>query len=382
MCGGGDTGGGGKTSAGGSSATSGGPGTGDANDLDTFLEQQGNGFCARLFRCVEGGDDFSTEQLLLKTEQGCKDLLARVNASSRVMRDLRAQVEAGNLHYDAVDGQACLDDLSACNGTSSLFDGVCREAFDGNAKTGEPCRRSEECEGDAYCALSACPGQCAPRKAAGEPCERANECAFTTGAVFCDHSGAAGVCRTLTPTAKASEGQPCTRNFEGAQALTLCQDGFWCATAPGGDPAADPVGQCAKPIATNSACTDGDDFCSDGVCDSEQQLCKAVTLVTKAGAACDKAAFVVCDPILGLRCNAAGTCDASGDGSEGTACFTGDFQWGCDPGLYCAKPEQATSDVPGICTELLAEGAACSSPNHCTSGQCLTGLCVGRPCLE
>src|SRR4051812_19216177 len=71
----------GKANTGGSSTLGGNSGSGDTT-LDTFLESEGDGFCARLFRCVEGNDDFTTQRLLLKTEQGCKDLLARVNANN------------------------------------------------------------------------------------------------------------------------------------------------------------------------------------------------------------------------------------------------------------------------------------------------------------
>src|SRR5512146_2552876 len=113
--GGSDSGDAGASSAGapgrGGSAAQGGSGSANVSDLDGFLVAEGVGFCARLFRCFEGNDDFVAERLLLKTEQGCKDLLARVNASERSVRDLRAQVAAGALHYDPENGQKCLDEL-------------------------------------------------------------------------------------------------------------------------------------------------------------------------------------------------------------------------------------------------------------------------------
>jgi hypothetical protein len=372
-----------SSSAGSNHGGSSSSGSGEVTDLDTFLEAEGDGYCARLFRCVEGSDDFSGERLALKNEQGCKDLLVRVNANSRLLRDLRGQIAAGNIHYVPQQGQKCLADLAACNGVDSLQDGACREAFDGNAKTGEMCMRSEDCAGDAYCATpEACGGQCVPRKQEGETCERDIECAYTTGAVFCDHSTATPVCHTLRPTAKAAEGEPCTRRFEGAEALTLCQDGLWCATVPGGTPNEDTVGQCALPIPPDSPCVDDDDFCKDGVCDSTAGVCRSLTLVAKAGAACDKATWLVCDPTLGLRCNAAGTCDGSGDGSEGTACFGSDLQRGCDAGLYCAEPDQSISNDPGQCRPFVADGAACNNNEDCASGNCMDGACGGRPCLE
>ena len=96
----GKTSGGGQANAGGNSAGGSSAGPGNASDLDSFLVSEGVGFCARLFRCFEGNDDFSSERLVLKSEQGCKELLARVNASSGDLRDLRAQIAAGNVHYD------------------------------------------------------------------------------------------------------------------------------------------------------------------------------------------------------------------------------------------------------------------------------------------
>lgn len=387
----GQTSGGKTTSSAGKTGTSGGSshggasgGSGSTRDLNIFLEGEGEAFCARLFRCVEGNDDFTTQRIVLKNEQVCKDLLARINANSHSLRDLHAQIAAGNIHYDPENGQKCLDDLGACNGVDSLRDGACREAFEGNAKTGEACVRSEDCAGDAYCdSIRSCMGKCMPRKQEGERCQSHNDCAYTTGAVFCDRSTEAAVCRTLAPTTKAAVGEPCTRDFEGAQALTLCQDGLWCQALPGGDPSADVLGQCALPIPPDSPCVDGDDVCSDGVCDTNVGACRSVTLVATAGAVCNKTTWSVCDPTLGFHCNAVGTCDASGDGSEGTVCFGSDLQRGCDSGMYCARPAQSTSNDPGICRPLMVEGAACDSNQECASGYCGSDQrCGGRPCLE
>lgn len=372
----------GKASAGGASHQGGSSsgGSGEAHDLDTFLAAEGDGFCARLFRCAEASDEFSAERLVLKNEQGCKYLFARVNANSDDVRDLSRQIAAGHIHYDPESGRKCLDDIAACNGTTSLHRGSCREAFDGDAKTGEMCVRSEDCAGDAYCdPPRGCGGQCAPRKREGEPCEYDTECAYTAGVAFCDRSAATAVCHTLLPTAKAAEGQPCTRRLQGAQALTLCKDGLWCATVEGGDPGADVLGRCAPPTPPGGPCVDNDDFCSDSVCDPDAGVCRSLTLVAKAGAACDRTSGLVCDPTLGFNCNLDGTCDASGDGSEGTACFSSDLQRDCDAGLYC---EQSTSDQPGTCRAFRADGAACDYSRQCASGNCMDGACGERPCLE
>jgi hypothetical protein len=255
--------------------------------------------------------------------------------------------------------------------------------LEGDAKPGEACQRSEECAGDAYCSISgACPGVCAARKAEGEPCDRDNDCAYAGGAVFCDHSQATPVCHTLAPRAKAAEGEPCTRNLEGADSLTLCQDDLWCAELPGGDPRTDVLGRCSLPIAENAACLDSDDVCSDGMCKEDTKLCQRVVVLQKAGAACDKAAFAICDPTLGLRCSSGGVCIAAGSGSEGSTCFTGDLQRACDPGLYCAKAPQASADETGTCRALLATAEVCAGSNDCASASCVDGVCDARPCLR
>lgn len=379
---GGSTSGGGKTSTGGRASTTGGSGN-DATDLDTFLQQQGQGYCARLFRCIEADDDFLGERLAIETAAACEELLARVNATSRTMRDLRAEVTAGNLHYVPEQGQACLAELSACNGVNSLTDGSCREAFDGSAKTGEACHRSEDCAGDAYCSLgSACPGTCALRKPTGAACEFDMECAFTTGFVFCEHaSGVAGVCRTLEKAKPAAKGEPCTRNLEGANSLILCQDGLWCATRSGGDPVADVLGNCALPIPLDMPCVDDDDVCEGGLCDTDSHLCHSVTLRKEAGQTCDEDGFTYCGPVQGLRCAADATCHGSGDGSEGSDCYSSDLQRGCNAGLYCAKADGATSEDPGKCQPLLADKAACTNASQCLSGNCEDDVCGGRGCL-
>ncbi len=376
-------GGGGKANAGGSATATGGT-SNSATDLDTFLEQEGQGYCSRLFRCLEADDDFLGERLVLETPAGCEELLGRVNATSRTMRDLRAEVAAGNLHYVPEQGQACLVELSACNGVTSLNDGSCREAFDGKAKTGEACHRSEDCAGDAYCSLgSACPGTCTPRKAAGEPCEFDIECAFTTGLVFCEHaSGVAGACRTLEKAKSAAKGAPCTRNLKGATSLILCQDGLWCATLSGGDPVADVLGECAPPIPVDMPCVDGDDVCEGGLCNTASHLCQSVTVRKAAGQACDEESFSYCGPLQGLRCNPDGTCHGSGDGSEGSDCFSSDLQRGCDAGLYCAKAAGTTSADPGQCQPLLADNEACTNASNCLSGNCENDVCGGRGCLN
>ena len=185
----GETNGTGETSSGGSASTAGAPSNpANATDLDSFLVEEGRGFCARLFRCFEAGtDDFMAERLTFETPERCERLLAQLNATGAGIRDLRARIAEGNIHYVPEQAQKCLASLAECNGANSLDKGPCREAFDGEAKTGEACQRSADCAGDAYCdTFDVCPGTCVPRKAEGETCSISRECAYTEGAAGCE----------------------------------------------------------------------------------------------------------------------------------------------------------------------------------------------------
>ncbi|HXK20049.1 MAG TPA: hypothetical protein VNG33_19695, partial [Polyangiaceae bacterium] len=189
-------------------------------------------------------------------------------------------------------------------------------------------------------------------------------------------------CHTLAASPKVGLGKPCTRYLSSAATLVLCSDELWCATVPGGDPTSDVMGQCAKPIAGQGACVNSDDICAEGLCDDVAGSCTSYTLRKNAGETCDKQLRVFCDPLGGLICGPAGTCQGSGDGSEGSGCYTSDLQWGCDPGLYCQKPAQSSSDTLGTCTRLLADGATCDWDGDCASGGCVDMACGKRACYR
>ena len=356
---------------------------GSATDLNSFLEQQGRAFCERLFKCFEANDDFMAERFVLESVQGCQDEVARVDGTDSRVRDLVAQVQAGNLHYMPEQGQKCVAALAECNGPNSFWEGPCSEAFDGKAQIGENCQRHEDCAGDAYCASDGmCAGQCQPRKQLNESCQGSQECAQGGALLVCDRNSApTSVCRALDQSPKASLGQACTRAFTGVGSLVLCQDNLWCATVPGGDPATDALGHCIEPIAGDGACVDSDDVCLEGMCDTVAGVCRPFTMRKKAGESCDRTLFVFCDPLLGLRCSDAGTCEGSGDGSEGSGCFGGDLQRGCDPGLFCDEDPLAPTKA-GTCRALLPAGAACETPQSCSSGSCSDQKkCLDRPCF-
>lgn len=370
--------GGGAGDAGGTRSDGGGTASGGlTSEPGGFQDAQAHGYCGRLFRCFEGNDDFMVARLLLKTPKGCEAQLRKLNEQEPGRRDLQAQLAAGMLHYDAAAGEKCTAELSVCNGIDSFSDGSCREMFDGDVQTGQACQRSEDCAGDAYCERngSACPGQCRPRKASGEPCEVSTDCAYAAGAVFCDHDAPSPVCRTLPLGQKAGMGEPCTRKLPGSEQLVTCDDELWCGidAALGTDAA---QGRCVLPLELGDACQDSDDVCVGGMCDTDAGQCREIVLRSTEGETCGEALFVACDPTLGLRCSDLGFCEASGDGSEGSRCFNGDFQRGCGPGLYCAP-----SDAPpaGTCQPLVSAGAACEQNSVCDSGNCET-TCQARYC--
>ena len=363
----------GGSGSGGSSATT----IGSVNDLDGILAGEGRGYCARLFRCVEGNDDFMNIRALLQTPAACEKLLADINQHSFSLRDLRLQLNQGAMQIVPEKAQACLDEIASCNGPDSLSRGSCRDMFEGQVAQGAPCHRAEDCAGDAFCDVNSnCPGTCLARKASGESCQNNGECTQGDGYTFCDSSSAAGaVCRTLLVAPKAALGQSCTRHPAGAEKLSLCADTLWCAPVAG-EPTTATLGVCQLPIPIGSACSGGGDVCSDGFCDKSTGVCRALSVLKRAGDPCDKATFRICDPVLGLGCSAEGSCEASGDGSQGSVCFSGDLQRLCNSGLYC---QTGTVAGRGVCQPLLKAGASCEFGSSCETGNCRT-TCQERTC--
>ncbi|HYQ02221.1 MAG TPA: hypothetical protein VER96_26280 [Polyangiaceae bacterium] len=349
-------------------------------DLDGILAAEGRGYCARLFRCAEGNDDFVGARLILKTAAACEALMVDVNAKAASIRDLRVQLSSGALRIVPAKAQACLDELAACNGTDSLTRGSCRDMFEGQVAEGSSCQRSEDCAGDAYCAVGAqCPGTCRARSASGEACQSGDECAAGNGYTFCDHGATSGgVCRTVPLAPKATLGQPCTRELVDIDTLSLCVDSLWCGHVAGADASA-ALGTCQEPIALGGACTDEDDMCAEGMCDPSTHVCRTFNLLEHAGEACDKAQFKICNPRLGLWCNDQGVCEATGDHTQGSLCSNGDYQLTCNSGLYCRSK---TATEKATCQPLLKAGASCDQASSCESGICDGQTCQPRPCTR
>lgn len=365
-------GGAGAAVGGGSSVNAGGA----PRDAEELWAAQARGYCARLFRCFEADDNFMVARLLLKTTEGCEAEVRKINMQSPGRRDLQAQLAAGTLQYDPAAAEKCLTELSTCNGIDALSAGSCREVYEGSAQKGEACQRSEDCAGDAYCEREAfrCPGQCLPRKASGEECESNYECSHALGSAWCDQEAVPAVCRSQRLGVKANLGDPCTRRPR-AHERVVCTDDLWCGHDPQLGPSAE-QGRCLEPLQLGDPCNDSDDVCLGGLCDATAGVCMKPIIRSKAGEPCGESEAGKCDPTLSLRCNAQGTCDAAGDGSAGSVCFGGDFQRGCDSGLYCSTEG---TEPTASCKPWRAAGASCEHDNECASGAC-EATCQPRFC--
>ncbi|HEY6078580.1 MAG TPA: hypothetical protein VIW29_07245 [Polyangiaceae bacterium] len=348
--------------------------------VDDFFEQEGRLICERFLRCFSPRDDDRVLPFLFGSQQACEAEVVFVNHRSASVTDVRARVASGELALAPATALACLQELASCSEADSLNEGSCREVFEGKVDEAGACQRDEDCAGDAYCAGElSCPGQCKPRGLPGAACTRPQHCAYRGSPVDCIHpSGSVeGECRELERVEKVGLGAQCVRSLQNAEAFVLCQDELWCAPLSPDDTSG--LGHCQRPIEGEGACSDQDDVCLIGLCNTSLGKCQALSFVGKEGAACSDAQQLFCNPLLGLKCSddeLGGTCLKQGDGSKGSECFTGDFQRGCEAGLYCSRPVDATS---GTCVMKLGPGEPCESSNECASGDCNT-TCQERYC--
>ncbi len=347
---------------------------------EDFFAQEAHALCSRLFRCLSPRDDDMSLRFLFGTTAVCEAEVARYNERSPNVADLRQKFAAGDLVVTADAAQSCLEELAACGEADSLGEGSCREVFEGNVEQGGACQRDEDCAGNSYCAGDGCPGQCQPRRLPGAACTSPTQCAYWGSPVFCDTASSTGqgTCRELDRSAKAGPGEKCTRSFKTAQqAFFQCRDDLWCAPPASDDGTG--FGHCEPPIEGEGACSDQNDVCLIGLCNVQVGHCQAYDLVREAGGACSDAALVYCDPLQGLRCSddeAGGICEKQGSGTEGSVCFTGDFQRGCAMGFYCQRDDTTGS---GSCVKTLARGEPCESSGQCQSGSC-AATCLERYC--
>ena len=346
--------------------------------LDALLNELAGAFCDPLFQCRLPNAFMIFARAILDWET------CRTQAAATLIRgaDLVKTIEMGTVIYDAEAASACLTEFSShCLWSlRALQDPImtlCLEAFVGTLALNEPCWRSEECAGDAYCAHDneACPGRCVARRALGEPCAHDHECvqaSLGTGVGRCVAQGESRRCVMAGRDPDAELGQSCGLvSDDGAvQRWVDCRDGLWCSSMT-------QQGVCRQPLPAGAPCESEHTVCEDGhLCLGDELLvCRALTISDTEGLSCsDDAAGPRCNPAKGLSC-VEGICQAIGDGSLGAACFMPGFgPTRCDPGLYC-------DHVSGNCLTLGGQEAPCTADTQCESGQCgAFGACLSRIC--
>jgi len=162
-------------------------------------------------------------------------------------------------------------------------------------------------------------------------------------------------CRELTVVEGVAAGAPC--GDTGANQLSVCRAELWCGDAAGGQRV------CREVIQPGGACSNDFEVCAAGhFCDRDVPpgSCQPVTVVTRAGEACDNATLTFCDLYGGFFC-VAGKCEPNGTGAVGTRCGTDSFN--CNIGLFCDR----TNDT---CQNTRAAGEPCTNGLQCTSGTC------------
>lgn len=282
-----------------------------------------------------------------------------------------AAVAAGTIiyHGDLVDD--CVAQLNAAGCSFGNPFEVCEAIFEGTVADGGACELSEECAGDAYCAIAgACPGTCQARVASGATCTSDAAC---TGGLDC----VGGTCR-----APAGAGAAC----EGTTGVTCSGVGLTCIGSEG---------------TTAGVCTDWDDVFMGAlgeVCDApNQDLCDEGLSCAFEGVGAGGPTFrcvarvaagAECTIALPDECPAdqycAGTDIASGD-TMGTCSPLPTAGAACTPALpipRCANGFFCSADGAGAatCEALGRNGASCTRDGTCASGACVGGTCApGEP---
>ncbi len=361
------------------SDTTGGNNTGGAVTVDTLTAEYATAACRSLFLCP-GSQDTSTAQAFFENPTTC---VARIRAfGAAQFDDLTASIRAGRVRLDGVAARQCIDRLATSCSISDLDAAqFCPSALTGTIAPGGGCWRNVECAAGTFCdhgdggaGPRACPGTCRAQLAPGAECVSARQCLVPAGHVaVCD----AGRCLDGTVGTPALEGAQCGAAPNGTNAVTLlaCGAGLYCADVTNN------LGTCRRILTEGAPCT-RDDACPSGLAcvasaGTTTTTCRRVPVVNTAGGACDaRGQTGFCNPLVGLRCNAALTCERPGDGTLNAPCQGGDFFVSCQPGLYCASATMT-------CQPKLAVGAECSGDAACLSSECgggSQGRCLERIC--
>jgi LmbE family N-acetylglucosaminyl deacetylase len=199
------------------------------------------------------------------------------------------------------------------------------------------CASDAACISGDYCGG----GVCRPKKANGATCDADNQC--TTGKCvdgYCCNSSCSAQCQACDVPGHLGACTPVTGAPHNPRAA-CASDGSVC----GGSCDGSTTAACAYPGAS-TACRDAS--CAGGV----------ATLPASCNGAgrCPAIQTQECSPFV------CGTTACLGDCARDEDCTVGDF---------CAG---------GVCTATRDDGAACTSPNQCASGNCADGYCCDAAC--
>lgn len=380
----GGAGGSGGTSTAGEAGYGGGGDGGElAGLVHDFIDAEWGALCHAMFTCVQRSGDDIANVALLGTEQRCTDLLTTTRSLNLGGDDLAARVQAGTVTFLPGKVAACLAAVSSCGvvGSVPLTTKACRDVFEGAVPLGQSCERSEQCAGDAVCAVvDTCPGTCAARPGLDAPCDSTSDC-DTDGTVVCDRRvldvDGKGACHEPVVHDAANEGDACDRSPNATLEFTPCAAGLFC---DGADD--DGTGLCHAPLAADAACDFDGDVCVNGHWCLDQVSCKAYTIAREVGATCNPDELVYCDPIAQLTCDA-GACALIGDGHEGSNCNGLDLSefHTCDPELNCASQGEGGMGPIETCEAPHPGSQPCDNDRDCASGSCQPdGTCATDYC--
>ncbi len=250
---------------------------------------------------------------------------------------------------------ACVGTCHACTaaGKSGGGDGRCGLAANGNDPRGD-CPRS--CSGSSLLTIDGCDG--------------AGACKSPVATSCLPFACSAGACRT-TCASDAScdlgafcDGTTCTPKRARGVA---CSAANQCAT-----------GACVEGVCCDGPCTGKCRSCRAGATGGTDGVCASVTAGTDPHADCPGVACAS-ETLIANTCDGSGGCKpaptsclpyrcaASGAGCATSCTVDGD----CGTGSFCKG---------GACAARLANGAACSTSNQCSSSFCVDGVCCETKC--
>ena len=274
--------------------------------------------------------------------------------------------------YAPTSGAACTDN-NECTTADTCNNGVCEGAAPLSCDDGNPCT------------LDNCNpvGGCAPTPQEGLACDDGDGC--TAG----DTCSAAGTCTPGKNTCGCTTNLDCLDDGDLCNGVPACVDAKCIndpATAvvclPTDDLGPCQVNECAPesgecvavPIATGTACDDGDqctvgDVCKNGTCDGNAKICDDGNACTTD--ACDKAQGCLAEPFDG-------PCDDKNACTQGEVCVSGKCQGG--GAVSCSDANVCTSDacLPKTGCKYSPAVGACNDGDACTNDDaCKSGKCVG-----